>query len=331
VIGVGSLILTAYLASGGAPVAPTVSAVSTLGGAVGDIAGGYSATVTGTNFVVGATTFTFGGTSATGVTVASSTSATMTVPAHATGAVSVVATTTGGSSAANTLFRYFSPAELVISGWWRAPYAGSPFTPTASAGTSGANGNLITSGAAPTVGTSVNGYAPASCNGTTQSFVPGTAPGTDLWTAAAGTSIVLAKAASGIAATANFYDEPCLATDNSGNLGMSFTTSGVRAGVYIAGSKQTAFIAQATGAWFMAAGRWDSTNVNLRVNSTDATPVAAAGVVGVGSGAGFLRNYISAQWFEGDALEIITARTALTAANLSDIRSYMATRYNQAL
>ena len=48
-------------------------------------------TITGTNFVAGATV-TFGGTAATNVVVVSSTTITATTPAHAVGAVTVTVT-----------------------------------------------------------------------------------------------------------------------------------------------------------------------------------------------------------------------------------------------
>src|SRR4051812_26313751 len=104
------------------------------------------------------------------------------------------------------------PATLDPSGYWLAPYA-SPWTPTASAGTSGSNGTLVTSGTAPTSGTAVNGYAPASYAGTPQALVTNTATGTTLWSLAAGTTIVIAKASAAVAEAADFYDDPLLMGD----------------------------------------------------------------------------------------------------------------------
>src|SRR2546422_5125294 len=68
--------------------APTVTGVSP---GSGPAAGGTSVTITGTNFVSGATV-TLGGTPATSVVVASSTQITATTAAHAAGAVNVVVT-----------------------------------------------------------------------------------------------------------------------------------------------------------------------------------------------------------------------------------------------
>jgi hypothetical protein len=86
---VGSFVL---LSSSGP--APTVSSLSPNSGSV---SGGTAVTITGTNFLAGATV-SLGGTAATGVTVVSSTSITATTPAQGAGAVSVVVTNTDGQS-----------------------------------------------------------------------------------------------------------------------------------------------------------------------------------------------------------------------------------------
>jgi hypothetical protein len=92
--------------------APTVSSVSPNSGSTN---GGTAVTITGTNFAGGATV-TFGGTAATNVTVASSTSITATTPAHAAGAVNVVVTNTGGQSGTlSSGFTYTSSTSTPIS------------------------------------------------------------------------------------------------------------------------------------------------------------------------------------------------------------------------
>jgi uncharacterized protein (TIGR03437 family) len=53
-------------------------------------------TITGTNFVTGATSLTFDGIPATAFTVVSTTRITATAPAHAAGNANVVVTTPGG-------------------------------------------------------------------------------------------------------------------------------------------------------------------------------------------------------------------------------------------
>jgi hypothetical protein len=79
---------------------PTVTSVTP---DVGPTAGGNSVTIGGTNFITGttATTFMFGGSSATGVSCSSTTSCSVTVPAGGAGTVDVFATTVGGTSPVN--------------------------------------------------------------------------------------------------------------------------------------------------------------------------------------------------------------------------------------
>ena len=88
--GVPSVASFVLLSSSGSNPAPTVSSISPNSGTVN---GGTAVTITGTGFLAGATV-SFGGTAATAVNVASSTSITATTPAHAAGAVSVVVTNT---------------------------------------------------------------------------------------------------------------------------------------------------------------------------------------------------------------------------------------------
>ncbi len=78
--------------------APTVASVSP---SSGSSAGGTTLTLTGTNFLAGATV-TVGGSACTAVAIVSSTSITCTSPAHAAGAVNVVVTSTEGQTGTGT-------------------------------------------------------------------------------------------------------------------------------------------------------------------------------------------------------------------------------------
>jgi IPT/TIG domain-containing protein len=92
--------------------APTVSGVLPTNGLT---TGGTAVTITGTNFVAGATV-TLGGSAATGVTVVNSTTITATTPAHAAGAVSVTVTNPDTQSATLTAaFTYVLPPPTVAS------------------------------------------------------------------------------------------------------------------------------------------------------------------------------------------------------------------------
>jgi IPT/TIG domain len=99
--------------------APTVTGVSPNSGPA---KGGTQVTITGTNFASGATV-TFGGTAATNVVVASSTSITATAPAHAAGAVTVTVTENGQSANLVNGFSYTATISFVQVGNTTTPSA----------------------------------------------------------------------------------------------------------------------------------------------------------------------------------------------------------------
>jgi hypothetical protein len=110
--GVPSVAQFTKLSGSGSAPAPTVSSISPTSGT---ISGGTAVTITGTGFQSGATVK-IGGTSATAVNVASSTSITATTAAHSAGSSSVVVTNTDGQSGTLTGgYTYTSPAPTVAS------------------------------------------------------------------------------------------------------------------------------------------------------------------------------------------------------------------------
>jgi hypothetical protein len=90
---------------------PTVTAINPT---FGTNTGGTAVTITGTNFLVGATTVAFGGSAGTSATCASITQCTATSPAGS-GTVHVTATTAGGTSASSQAdqFTYFVPVPAL--------------------------------------------------------------------------------------------------------------------------------------------------------------------------------------------------------------------------
>ena len=102
--------------------APTVTSVSPTSGTT---AGGTSVSISGTNFVSGATVA-FGGTTATNVNVGSSTTITATAPAHAAGAVNVVVTNPNGLSGTLTNgYTYLNPPPQAPTVTSVSPNSGS--------------------------------------------------------------------------------------------------------------------------------------------------------------------------------------------------------------
>src|SRR6185369_14888928 len=102
---------TVLPASGGGTTQPQPPTLTSVSPNSGPTAGGTSVNIVGSNFSSGATVK-FDTSAATNVTVASSTSITATVPAHAAGPVNVVVTNSNGQSAMLTNgFTYVAPTQ----------------------------------------------------------------------------------------------------------------------------------------------------------------------------------------------------------------------------
>jgi len=92
--------------------APTLDSISP---STGPTAGGTSVTITGTNFISGATV-TIGGSQCIGITIVSTTSITAVTPPGTTGAKNIVVTTPRGSATLTGAFTYYAdPAVTTIS------------------------------------------------------------------------------------------------------------------------------------------------------------------------------------------------------------------------
>ena len=144
---------------------PTVSGVSPSTGSTG---GGTAVTITGTNFAAGASV-TFGGTAATNVGVASSTSITATTPAGSAGAVTVTVTVSGQSGSLTNGFTYVViPTVTGVSPNSGSTAGGTAVTIT---GTNFSAGATVTFGAAAATnvvvdsGTSITATTPAGSAG----------------------------------------------------------------------------------------------------------------------------------------------------------------------
>src|SRR5207248_559697 len=135
-------------------VQPAITSVSPNNGPTG---GGTSVTITGSNFINGATV-SFGGTAATGVTVVSPTSITATSPATLTaGTVDVTVTTSGGTSpntaADDFTYNAATPTVTAVSPNSGNSAGGASVTIT---GTNFINGASVSFNGSPGTGVTVN-------------------------------------------------------------------------------------------------------------------------------------------------------------------------------
>ncbi|HVU48850.1 MAG TPA: IPT/TIG domain-containing protein [Terracidiphilus sp.] len=230
--------------------APTVTGVSPNSGTT---AGGTSVTITGTNFVSGATV-TIGGAAATNVTVVNSTKITATTPAGTASAAAVTVTVGGQSGSLPSGFTYLAPPTVTSLSPSSGPLAGG--TSVTITGTNFASGTTVTFGGAAATNITV-------VNSTT---ITATTPA-----GSAGAATVTVTNSNGLNGnlTSGFtYVSPPTVTGVSPNSG---STSGGTS-VTITG---TNFTSGAT----VTFGSASATNVVV-VNSTTITATAPAGSAG---------------------------------------------------
>jgi phosphatidylserine/phosphatidylglycerophosphate/cardiolipin synthase-like enzyme len=150
--------------------APTVSTVSPTSGTT---AGGTAVTITGTNFVSGAT-ISFGGTTASNINVTNSTTITAMTPAHAAGAVNVVVTNPDTQSGSLTNgFTYTTPSAPAPTVSAVTPNSGTTAGGTAVTitGTNFVSGATVSFGGAAAAG--VNVTNPTTITATTPAHAAG--------------------------------------------------------------------------------------------------------------------------------------------------------------
>lgn len=223
----------------------------------------------------------------------------------------------------------FDPATLALTGWWRANYAGSPWTGTASAGGSGGV-NLSEATNPPATGTAINGLTPADFDGTNDILAPGITL-TNFVGAGAGSLWCLFNADAAMATTGNPYDAPQFFCAQNLRLSFGFDSGGVWAHIYDGGHKSRQ-VACATGGWHLAQMKFNGTNIYCRVDNGAWSSIAAGNIddltgqvlVGVNGGV--------TNFFNGRIAEIGVINSALADATFDSIKNgYINLRYGLAL
>lgn len=287
-----------------------------------DNAGGDSITITGTD--LGSALAVWVGPALATITANTPTTVTFTTPSLPAGTYDVTVVVSSFASNALTIEAY-DLAGNSFSAWHRAPYAGSPFSSTASAGTSGAAADLSEATNPPSVGTAVNGYAPMDFDGVND-VLSGNAS-SNYVTTGAGTLIAfvyidtvasdtgLARTNRGVVGQANVF------------FGMNVSTSGLRSSAFDTAHRECGPTACSTGAWHLLMMRWNGSVLEQSVDVGTAASVACTGPstlvanfrVGVSGG--------GTAFFDGRYLEIAAAKTYTGNTELTKIHKCFKCRY----
>lgn len=222
----------------------------------------------------------------------------------------------------------FDPTTLDLTGYWRGSYAGSPWTGTASAGISAAQ-DLTEGTNAPSVGAALNGFDPASFDGSNDRL---TADGimSDYASLTSASGWVLFNATSLFSAPATQDLAPQFFCDSNGVMGIGVDSDGLLLWIVTnAGIQQTPPIAVGTGAYHLLQWKFDGTNMVLRLDSGSWTTQLVSGV-GFGLGGTVpvgVKSDGSGAFFNGLVEEMAVSKVIHSDATFDNIVGYVNDRY----
>lgn len=245
------------------------------------------------------------------------------IPLGLPGATLTLDLVTGLPTWAAVVVPAFDFASLALTGYWIDYPAGTfPVWPgKASAGNS-VSQDLVAAGSNPAAGTALNSHGTADFNGSANllSFDDNL----DKYVNAnAGWIVCLFKADTAAAAGGQAYnDAPFFMEYGSGNASctLSFSSSGVRAGLFTGSYPTTTAIAASTGAWHVAMMWFDGTNLKCQVDRGTPQSVAAGSISGVLTGAVKCgQNFGSSTFFDGKIALLLASDTVPTNTNITNV------------
>ncbi len=319
--------------------APTITSVANaIATDVGDTAGAWALTITGTGFSGGGlTSATIGGSAVGSLVVVNDTTATCTVPTGLTaGQKDVVVTGPGGSATLTNGLRLWDPSQIgsSLKLWLRDEFTMSGSDITTWNDKSG-NGWNASPGTTMQKGATINGRDTVEFVGTSGYYVEST-PTTNI------SSIIAASAfhvwACGIIDTADVnnaaaYDNECIWMDfNGGYMGLIIDSTPQVRGYNEDGSEDDGDVTGFTaGVASLFTHRHTGGNVGIRVGTGASYTEVASGNTNAGYTASTKfrvgANYSNTRWMDGRLAEIFACNAALDATTDGYARSYFATRY----
>jgi hypothetical protein len=219
----------------------------------------------------------------------------------------------------------FDPATLTLTGWWRGSYSGSPWTGTASAGSSGSR-DLTEATNPPGTGSAVNGFTPADFDGTNDVLTNATAIST-LLSASAWSMWALVNLDAINTNNADVWLNDPILNDSGAFWGVHLKSGGTVHAYQWDGASKSVSETVSTGGWALVQAKYNGTNLLLRVNSGSWQSAAAGNISTL---TGTLRAGVTptgGHALDGKVLELALAASALSDANFDNVKSYVNSRY----
>lgn len=225
----------------------------------------------------------------------------------------------------------FDPATLSLSGWWRGSYSGSPWVGTASEGSSGSR-NLSESTNPPSVGTAVNGFAPAVFDGVNDELSAGIAISNFISSSAYFVwALAWINAISSTGGLTSAFTNQAVLADMNGFWGFSLSRGSGNNRVQFwhwDGAAKGVEISVTTQQWVLLMARYDGANIRARINSGSVSSASAGSITNVSN---TLRMGRGGAIYNGRVLDAGLMASAGSDDLFDDIRDYVNARYGLAL
>jgi hypothetical protein len=235
----------------------------------------------------------------------------------------------GGRSSGGTAV--FDPGTLALTTWIRGSYGGAPWAQTASAGASGSNGDWVT-GDAPDVGAAQGGYTPADFNGSTDVLTNAKTMADLFSTTGSGDGSIIALIYGENASTAASagYDEDGILADSGGYIGLTYVSNGgsFDVGGYMDGVAVRRKACSAS-TWHLAVMRWSGGTLGLSVDGGAEDTGSSSSYTSTGTAS--LGHSAFGGHFNGRIMELMTMASRISDVNITNIISYVNSRYGLAI
>jgi hypothetical protein len=221
---------------------------------------------------------------------------------------------------------------LALPGWWRAPFAASPWVGTASGGTSGTQ-NLAAGAGAPIAGATLGGFATADFNGI-NSVLTSPAPLSSFVTTTAFSGWALVSVDTiNTNSTTWSQNDAIVCSAGTGQFGVYLRDDGagnVTVGLAtFNGVDHTVSTAFAKTAWQLVQWRSNGTTMSIRVNGNAWASTDTLAIQSVAPPLDVGRNPGQNQFFDGRIADLGLTTVMLSDAEFDAIRAYATTRYGE--
>ena len=242
-----------------------------------------------------------------------------------------------GAGRASKSTAVFDPATLSLSAWYRTDYPGSPWTSTASAGSSG-SADSLTEATNPPGSFFVNGKDTADFDGTNDRLAASSCPFSDLTGTISFAALINFDAIANAINSANPYEDTCLFVDVDGAFGVAVAddtgTKKLRGFAYTGAAYDIVDLTTAsfgTGAWiaiFAEYNKGATTFSGGTNNDTFASGTANGSYSFAGKAMRVGTNYNqTSDFLDGKVAELMWATSDTITTNRANIRSYFNSRY----